>query len=390
MDQLESKLQDIAISKSPTRRQKTFGSRSKWKAQAGCWNCGEASHLSSDCTKLRKGGSHHQDDSEYNRRTLNAVSHASDGKPKLLESCNGNIPTFSVSCDSNYILEGLVNGVPANMLADTGAAVTVMSKEFWDRAKLGTVHLEETVGKKLVGVQETPLELHGTSQVEIELQGEKFTAKVIVAGSLTTDIILGRDFLKDHQCSIEMGQGRDTLRFHKRGIAVTLNGKPSEKGLCCVTVTIDKVLHIPPRSEMEVIGQIPPSAVDKSWVLEGVKQGRNAALVARAVVQPHQAEVPLRFLNIRDETVTIPKCTTVAELELLPLNTTTMNSVEETSLSKQDQHDILWEMALGASNVGDMEREQLFSVKRSSSLQAAHGHRQLSWSRKKMDLLISV
>ena len=52
------------------------------------------------------------------------------------ESNDDEIPTLSVSNDTNYELEGVVNGIRASMLADTGAAVTVMSKEFWIRLRL--------------------------------------------------------------------------------------------------------------------------------------------------------------------------------------------------------------------------------------------------------------
>ena len=41
-----------------------------------------------------------------------------------------------------------------------------------------------------------------------------FTTKAIVSGSLTIDIILGKDLFKDHQCTIEMGR---TFCIYKKG-----------------------------------------------------------------------------------------------------------------------------------------------------------------------------
>ena len=51
------------------------------------------------------------------------------------KSIDVKIPAFSIS-DLNYLLEGCVNGVCACILADTGAAITLVSKEFWERLKL--------------------------------------------------------------------------------------------------------------------------------------------------------------------------------------------------------------------------------------------------------------
>ena len=38
------------------------------------------------------------------------------------------------------MLAGQVNGVPASILVDTGAAITVLSKRMWDRAKEDGTH----------------------------------------------------------------------------------------------------------------------------------------------------------------------------------------------------------------------------------------------------------
>ena len=48
----------------------------------------------------------------------------------------------------------MVNGSRASMFADTGAAVTVISKKFWDKSKTGMEMMEESRGKKLVGYME--------------------------------------------------------------------------------------------------------------------------------------------------------------------------------------------------------------------------------------------
>ena len=81
---------------------------------------------------------------------------------------------------------------------------------------LSTAELLSTNNKKLVGVQGIPLQLVGAMQIDIELCSEEFQADVIVADSLPIDVILGRDFLKAQQCTIEMTPTRDVLHFKER------------------------------------------------------------------------------------------------------------------------------------------------------------------------------
>ena len=53
-------------------------------------------------------------------------------------------------------------------------------------------------GRQLVGVEETPLSVRGEANAEVLLGGEKFFVSVIVVDQLSSDAILGLDFLTDH------------------------------------------------------------------------------------------------------------------------------------------------------------------------------------------------
>ena len=56
------------------------------------------------------------------------------------------VPTLSVLSGKDCVLAGQVNGVPASILVDTGAAITVLSKHMWDRAKEDGTQLESVAG----------------------------------------------------------------------------------------------------------------------------------------------------------------------------------------------------------------------------------------------------
>ena len=105
------------------------------------------------------------------------------------------------------MMKGLVNGVSVIILVDMGAAITVPSKDMWDRSKEGGAQLQGIADRKLVGMQGTPLHLHGSARIQLELPPEKFWISVIVADIPTADMILGRDYFRSQRCTIEMKAG---------------------------------------------------------------------------------------------------------------------------------------------------------------------------------------
>ena len=113
-----------------------------------------------------------------------------------------------------------------------------------------------------------------------------------------------------------MGKDNDTICFHNRGVTVNLeSGNPVVEQ---VSVVLTQELHVPPCSEVEIMGAVPDVAAPGTWVVEPDKQNRSATLVARAIVNPGNGEVPIRLLNPRDEAVTVPKGRKIATWSCCP------------------------------------------------------------------------
>lgn len=70
-----------------------------------------------------------------------------------------------------------------------------------------------------------------------------------------------------------------------------------------------------PHSEIEITGRVPQVASNWTWMMENIKQERSICMVASAVVRPDGVGISLRILNVRDEMITIPKGTRIAEME---------------------------------------------------------------------------
>lgn len=281
------------------------------------------------------------------------------------------IPTLAVTSGKDCVLDGLVNGVPASILVDTGAATSVLNKGLWDKSKGSRSGLKGTAGRKLVGVQGEPLELYGSACVEIQLANEEFPIEVMVAETPTADLILGRDFLRNQGCTIEMGEANDTLHVKSRDLRLPISkGQPSSVSPI-LKVTLQEAIKVPPSSEMEVMGSISEAATQKTWVVQGEPNGRSAVMIAHALVQPEACSIPLRLLNPRDVEVTIPKGTVVAELESITASVPTAGNVAVVSTDEQavsvepsmEHRQRLWEMVEQSEQcLSREEKEQLFAV----------------------------
>ena len=126
------------------------------------------------------------------------------------------------------MIKGSVNSIPADILLDTGAAATVLSKSMWDCSKKHNAQLRYIADRRLVGVQRTPLRLHGSAIIHLELPPETFNVTAVVADTPIADVILGRDFLRCQNCTIEMKNSSDVLyiKSRSRSIALVLNQSP--------------------------------------------------------------------------------------------------------------------------------------------------------------------
>ena len=134
------------------------------------------------------------------------------GSGEREESLNS---SFDPNPDTDYLFKGHVNGDPANILVDTGAAVSILAAEHWDGIGGGGTQLECCDAINLMGVQGIPLNVHGIAEVQMELKEELFSTSVLVVDGLAQDVdaILGRVFLRKHGCTIEMSPTHNVLHF---------------------------------------------------------------------------------------------------------------------------------------------------------------------------------
>ena len=239
-----------------------------------CWNCGLTGHiarkLQAESGKLKTLVGHGQADGGDKNMASNpsiiAISH--------------NIPT------GGYRIEAIVNGIETSLLLDTGAAVSLIREDTWLRGKDNkSGKLQPWTQHKLVSFDGSPLHIHGYTTATVELGGAELQVGMVV--SLTTEAILGLDFLSKHRANIDL-----------RKEEVHLDSCPKVLKLVRkTTVQVKEDTTVPSNSQVEVLACIHGPVDDRTWLLEGlgatIQQKQRSVMVARSLVTPGNQEVPV-------------------------------------------------------------------------------------------------
>ena len=96
------------------------------------------------------------------------------------------IDLFAVNSHTAYCIKGIVNLYPVKFMLDMGAAVSLLDINVWNAVK-GETKLSPWDSPGLVGVVGTPLQVHGITELQVDLGGRRYPMNVIMAESLRTE-----------------------------------------------------------------------------------------------------------------------------------------------------------------------------------------------------------
>ncbi|PJE78407.1 hypothetical protein CI610_02660 [invertebrate metagenome] len=204
-----------------------------------------------------------------------------------------------------------INGVQAKFLIDTGATVSLVSKQiFRDIDSKQKVKLQPMT-RDILGANDLPMATVGKGRFQITIDSYSCECMAVVV-DMKLDGIIGLDFLKESRSVIDCAQGK--MRIGQKDSTLTWQGT-----LGCYRVSMKETLSIAPRSEVicEGIVQVPDSEQlpDDTFIMESserfMKKGQ--ALVARTIVNAGET-VPLRLLNPSDQTVKVYRHTHVGRI----------------------------------------------------------------------------
>ena len=238
----------------------------------------------------------------------------------MSQVCNSNCAspdndmcTIAINNVSNYTVCARVFSNEVSFLVDTGAAVSLVSSEVWERIKPSTAPRMNPVGLRLVGVDGAPLQIQGSVTIELEISGKTFKQELIVVNALISEGILGLNFLEANDCVLDLARGE----LCSGGTRISLNTKQlPENSTRHVEVVIPETLAITTTSEIEVMGTMPLNC-EGTWMVVDKPVKKQLVLIARAIVVPQNGLVPLWIINLDYTPTTIYKGTKVASAEAI-------------------------------------------------------------------------
>ena len=300
-----------------------------------CHTCGQEGHFARGCAVNREP------------KPVNKMDTV-DSEPRQTTE------TLSINNVSSYTLSCEVYGTPVSFLIDTGAGVCLLKDEVWNKVKPEGSVLKPLKVHGLVGVDGIPIKVQGSATINLSIEGQTFNHDFIIANQITTDAIIGLDFLESHKCILNMAEGILSLNGH----AIVLNPHQSPTTTGCAKVTIANTVTIPASSEMEISARV-NSNVKGMWLVESDVSNSQSVCVARALVSTHNEIVPLRVVNTNLIPVTLHKNSRVAIAE--HINET---AICNTTISDQTQSENVHEIELAEplpSDISDAERSQFLA-----------------------------
>ena len=261
-----------------------------------------------------------------------------------------------------YRLASSINGTHVDVLVDTGAAVTLLREDIWRQLMAQPSDLKPWPGAALVSAGGAPLTVHGCVCVDLVLGGKKFETEMVVVSPLTSEAILGIDFLQRQQATIDLGRKR--IQLKESGCDIPLDAHTPMQ-LCTNThqVHVSATVEVPPRCIMEVSAYF-DAEVEGVWMVEEVVTKCPEVAVARAVVQPTSTNIPVRVMNVSDTPATLYAGAVIAVMQHVELPAA-IDLVEKSPMSDIDdtKRKALWDLVQECSaELNSGEREVFYNL----------------------------
>ncbi|CAC5422756.1 unnamed protein product [Mytilus coruscus] len=221
--------------------------------------------------------------------------------------------------EAGAYIDVTVHNQPTKFLIDTGATVTLVLHALFFRIQ-----------------KKERADLEPITQVIISANGTELNIAVeALVADLSTDGILGLDFMKKNDCKIDLQQ--ETLQCKNNTYPMAFSGK-----IGCYRILAAENISIPPGTETFSRSRINDYDTSTSKLQIGIIEPcekfvkRDNALLAKTLVEARE-HVPIRLLNVSNTVTTISAGTIVGEISpVADVITMTKNTSKEHTNPKLD------------------------------------------------------
>ena len=125
------------------------------------------------------------------RETLSTRDPVNEGKQQWVK-LEDNFFSLAVNPVLSYFVTAYVQGVPIQLMVDTGAAVNLLGKDVWNMlSRTSNCTLEQWFRGRLVGVEGSSVPVHGMTSMDIQLQGQMVSIDFVVVEMLKVESLMG-------------------------------------------------------------------------------------------------------------------------------------------------------------------------------------------------------
>ena len=235
-----------------------------------CYRCGKEGHYARGCTAARNpGGS-------------NTGGNTQQTEPYMHPLAN----QFSINNVSNYLLPCSMYNVPVSFLINTGAGVSLLQGNVWDKIRSKDHKLTTVTLQRLVGADGIPIRIRGSTLIQFSTGSMEFKHEFVIADHITAEAILGLDFLEANKCMLDLSKQEMT----NQNKVLELQPSPANAIVQqqCATVTVMNTIVEQPNSEMEVIAHVNTQG-NGTWLLESIEY---PVLVAKSLGNTQTRDSP--------------------------------------------------------------------------------------------------
>jgi hypothetical protein len=180
-----------------------------------------------------------------------------------------------------------------------------------------------------------------------------------VVSSLTSEAILGLDFLRVHDAIVDVKKSE--ICTGNKNVALHLGPQSCVNGDAISKVCPSTSLTLPPHSEQVVMAECEGQPRSGPCIVEPGGGERLPFAVARALVEPRDGRVPVRLLNPGSEAVSLHSGSVVAALDSVeaPSGNVVAGVSMQPPTVDTDKTELLWELVeQSGTEVGPEERER--------------------------------
>ncbi|MCG8034214.1 MAG: retroviral-like aspartic protease family protein, partial [Candidatus Thiodiazotropha taylori] len=192
-------------------------------------------------------------------------------------------------------------GVKTKGLLDTGSTITVISPKLFEEIPSNLRPKIMPWNRSLCMANGDTSIPRGKAQIKLTINDTEIWHSMVIA-DVEAPIILGYDFMYDHDCSLDIRNA--SLKIGENNIQCNSG---SQDGFV-FRIRVDSDVTVPPGCEMIIPGKIMTEDQDISQISEvlveaktGSTLAKQGIIVAKALVDPSKGIIPLRVLNLTNE-----------------------------------------------------------------------------------------